>query len=130
MAIPEDYDRWAEWGNDEWAFTKVLRYFRKMENDHDFPGGDFHGNDGPIPVRRYPKEEWLPPSVAFHQACLEEGFQDDPDQNHPESTGVSPRARNTLDGVRISTSLAYLDPIRNRLNLSPNPPKDVLGDSP
>ena len=22
--IPEDYDRWAEWGNDEWGFTSCL----------------------------------------------------------------------------------------------------------
>ena len=116
--IPEDYDRWAEWGNDEWAFTRVLPYFRKMEHDLDFPGGDFHGNDGPIPVRRYPIEEWLPHAVAFREACLGEGFLDDPDQNHPDSTGVSPRARNTIDGVRISTALAYLDPIRHRLNLT------------
>ena len=115
---PEDYDRWAELGNYEWAFTKLLPYFRKMENDHDFPGGDFHGNDGPMPVRRYPREEWLPLATAFHQACLEEGFRDDPDQNHPDSTGVSPRARNTIDGIRISTSLAYLDASRHRLNLT------------
>ena len=116
--IPDDYDRWAEWGNDEWAYTKVLTYFRKMENDLDFPGGDFHGSDGPIPVRRYPKDEWLPHAVAFQEACLKEGFRDDPDQNHPDSTGVSPRARNTIDGVRISTSLAYLSQARHRLNLT------------
>ena len=116
--IPEDYDRWAEWGNDEWAFTKILPYFRKLEYDYDFPGGDFHGSDGPIPVRRYPREEWLPHAVAFQQACLDEGFRDDPDQNHPDSTGISPRARNTIDGVRISTALAYLDTARHRLNLT------------
>jgi len=115
--IPEDYDNWAEWGNDEWSFPKVLPYFRKMETDMDF-GGDFHGTDGPVPVRRYKREEWMPHSLAFHQACLEAGFPDDPDQNHPESTGVSPRARNTLDGVRISMALAYLDPARHRLNLT------------
>ena len=119
--IPEDYDRWAKWGNDEWSYTKVLPYFRKMENDHDFPGGDFHGNDGPIPVKRYPEEDWLPHAVAFREACLQQGFRDDPDQNHPDSTGVSPRARNTIDGVRISTSLAYLDPTRHRLNLTIRP---------
>ena len=27
--IPEDYDRWAEWGNDEWGFTRVLPYFKQ-----------------------------------------------------------------------------------------------------
>jgi len=59
--------------------------------------------------------------MAFHQACLAAGFPDDPDLNHPESTGVSPRGRNTLDGVRISTALAYLDPARHRLNLTIRP---------
>ena len=115
--IPEDYDGWAAEGNDEWAYTKVLPYFRKMESDMDF-GGDFHGSSGPVPVRRYRRDEWLPQALAFEQACLAAGFPADPDQNHPESTGVSPRARNTLDGVRISMALAYLDPARHRLNLS------------
>jgi choline dehydrogenase len=94
-----------------------LPYFRKMENDHDF-GGEFHGQDGPVPVRRYKREEWLPYAVAFHRACVDADFRDDPDQNHPESTGVSPRARNTIDGVRISMALAYLAPARHRLNLT------------
>ncbi len=115
--IPEDYDGWAASGNDEWAFTKVLPYFRKMETDMDF-GGDFHGTEGPVPVRRYPRQEWMPHASAFEEACLTEGFQADADQNHPESTGVSPRARNTLEGVRISMALAYLDPARHRLNLT------------
>ena len=115
--IPEDYDNWSALGNDEWAFTKVLPYFRKMETDLDF-SGDFHGSDGPVPVRRYPRNEWMPHSVAFEEACLALGFQADADQNHPESTGVSPRARNTIDGVRISMALAYLDLARHRLNLT------------
>src|SRR5947208_9736193 len=102
--IPEDYDNWASWGNDEWSFRKVLPYFRKMETDMDF-SGDFHGSDAPVPVRRYKREEWLPHAVAFHRACLAAGFPDDADQNHPESTGISPRARNTPDGVRISIAL-------------------------
>ncbi len=115
--IPEDYDGWAAVGNDEWAFTDVLPYFNKMETDLDF-SGDFHGSTGPVPVRRYPRNEWLPYALSFEQACLAEGFAADEDQNHPESTGVSPRARNTIDGVRISMAIAYLDPARHRLNLT------------
>ena len=115
--IPEDYDGWAASGNDEWAFTKVLPYFRKMETDQDFKG-DFHGTDGPIPVRRYKREDWLSYSDAFYDACVSAGFPESPDQNHPESIGISPRARNTIDGIRISTALAYLDPARHRLNLT------------
>ena len=115
--IPEDYDNWASWGNTEWSYSKVLPYFRKMEHDQDFHD-EFHGTDGPVPVRRYKRQEWMPHSLAFHQACVAADFRDDPDQNHPESTGVSARARNTIDGVRISMALAYLDPARHRLNLT------------
>jgi predicted dehydrogenase (TIGR03970 family) len=116
--VPEDYDNWAAWGNEEWAFTGVLPYFRRLENDLDFPGGDFHGNDGPIPVRRFKREEWLPTSRAFYDTCAALGFPQDPDQNHPDSNGVGARPLNNIDGVRMSTALTYLGPGRHRLNLT------------
>ena len=116
--VPEDYDNWAQWGNDEWAFTNVLPYFRKMETDLDFPGGDFHGNDGPIPVRRYKREDWLPTFAAFYDACVALGIPEDPDQNHPDSNGIAARPFNNIDGVRMSMALCYLDPGRHRLNLT------------
>ena len=115
--VPEDYDNWAAWGNDEWAFTRVLPYFRKLETDMDFRG-DFHGSDGPIPVRRYKREDMAPHAQAFYEACLAEGFLEFPDQNHPESTGIAPTPVNNRDGVRVSTALAYLDQARHRLNLT------------
>ena len=62
--VPEDYDNWASWGNDEWSFVKTLPYFRKLETDTDIHD-DFHGNEGPIPVRRHKEETWLPAQVAF-----------------------------------------------------------------
>ncbi len=116
--VPEDYDNWAEWGNDEWAFTKVLPYFRKMENDWDFPGGDFHGDGGPLPVRRYQREDWLPMSRGFYDACVGIGFPEDPDQNSPDSNGIAARPLNNIDGVRMSTSLTYLSQARHRLNIT------------
>ncbi len=114
---PEDYDQWAEWGNDEWSFGKVLPYFRKLETDLDF-SGDYHGSDGPILAWRYPREEWLPPTEAFYRTCKAEGFPDDPDHNDPDGTGVGPLPRNIREGVRISSALAYLTPARHRLNLT------------
>ena len=116
--VPQDYDNWASWGNDEWSYTKVLPYFRKLETDRDFPGGDFHGSDGPIPVRRYKREEWLPHARAFYDACLALGLPADPDQNHPEAYGVASRPLNNIDGVRMSTALTYLNLARHRLNLT------------
>ena len=115
--VPEDYDNWAAWGNDEWAFTRVLPYFRKLETDMDFRG-DFHGSDGPIPVRRYQRRDMAPHAQALYEACLALGFPEFPDQNDPESTGVAPTPLNNRDGVRVSTALAYLDQARHRLNLT------------
>lgn len=36
--VPEDYDTWASWGNDQWGFQELLPYFRKIETDTDFQG--------------------------------------------------------------------------------------------
>ena len=116
--VPEDYDNWAAWGNDQWSFTNVLQYFRKSENDRDFGGDDFHGNDGPIPVRRYQRGEWNPTASAFYDSCVEMGFPVAPDQNNPDSTGIASRPLNNIDGVRMSTSLTYLNLARHRLNLT------------
>ena len=115
--VPEDYDNWASWGNDEWSFIKTLPYFRKLETDTDIKD-DFHGFDGPIPVRRHKRETWLPAQVAFFEACRAEGYAEDPDMNHPESGGVGPIPMNNPDGIRMSTSLTYLNPVRHRLNLT------------
>ncbi|MBI3968925.1 MAG: mycofactocin system GMC family oxidoreductase MftG [Chloroflexi bacterium] len=115
--VPEDYDNWAAWGNSEWAFEKVLPYFRKCERDPDI-GGDFHGTNGPLPIRRYSREALLPVQRAFYEACVGSGYPEAADLNDPGSTGVSLVPLNNVDGLRISTALAYLNPARHRLNLT------------
>ena len=50
--VPEDYDIWTSFGNDEWRFQDLLGYFRKLETATDFQD-DFHGTDGPIIAERY-----------------------------------------------------------------------------
>ena len=115
--VPEDYDRWASWGNDEWSYINVLPYFRKLETDTDIRD-DFHGFDGPIPVRRHKREAWLPLQEAFNKACLDVGYAEVYDHNHPDSTGVGPFPMNNPNGVRMSTALTYVNPNRHRLNLT------------
>ena len=115
--VPEDYDNWAAEGNDEWSFVKLLPFFRKLETDLDVRD-DFHGTDGPIPVWRLPREEFLPVNEAFHQASVAAGFPEDLDMNNPDSTGTGALPMNNPGGIRMSASLAYLDPNRHRLNLS------------
>lgn len=114
---PEDYDTWAENGNDEWSFDKCLNAFIKLENDTDFKG-DFHGSEGPISARRHPIQEWTEDGLAFHQGFQELGFPVTEDHNDPDSTGVGPIPFNTVDRIRQSTALGYLNPVRHRLNLT------------
>ena len=115
--LPEDYDGWADMGNDEWNYRKLLPYFRRFESDRSF-SGDFHGKDGPIPVSRFSRVEMNPDQLAFYDACLAYGFPDCPDHNDPDSTGVGPTPLNSVDGVRWSTALGYLSEARERPNLT------------
>ena len=115
--VPEDYDTWASWGNDEWSYRKVLAYFRKMETDMDIQD-DYHGSDGPIPARQHKRETWLPFPRAFYQSCVDAGFSEFQDINNPDSTGIGPRTENNVDGIRMSTLLTYINPNRHRLNLT------------
>ena len=130
---PEDYDTWESFGNEGWAYLDCLPYFRKLENDADFHD-DFHGTDGPVPVRHHARDTWPPLQEAFFQAATAAGYPFHPDVNHPEATGVSLRAENNIDGVRWSMALAYIDPVRHRLNLTIRPNvqarRVVLEDGP
>jgi choline dehydrogenase len=117
---PEDFDEWAAWGNSEWGFSKVLPYYRKLENDRDAQG-DFHGTTGPIWIERPRADDWQPINRAFYEAGRDLGYADVPDHNDPRSTGIGPWPRNRRDGVRISTAIGYLNPARHRLNLTIRP---------
>ena len=117
--LPEDYDAWGQPpGDHQWSYRQVLPYFRQLETDLDLGADDFHGGDGPIPVRRVPRSEWLPVYAAFHRAALDAGFPDDPDQNHPDTTGIGAVPMNNPGNIRMSAALAYLNPARHRLNLT------------
>ena len=115
--VPEDYDSWAAEGNNEWKFIDCLPFFRRMETDMDIVD-DFHGSEGPIPVRRFKKEEWLPFQQAFVQASLNAGYREDEDMNAPDSGGVGPIPMNNPEGVRMSTALTFLSAVRHKLNLT------------
>ena len=107
--IPEDFDEWDRLGNKGWSYLDVLPFFRKSETDLDFLGDDFHGSDGPIPVKRYQDDELLPAPKAFLASCQAMGFPFTEDMNHPDSTGVGFYPINRVDGVRMSTAVTYLE---------------------
>lgn len=116
---PYDYDEWASLGLSEWSFERCLPYFKKLETDEDFDN-EWHGTDGPIPIRRHPPEELVTWQAAFVEACREVGFAACADTNDPTTTGVGPHAMNkTKDGHRVSAARAYLGAsVRARKNLT------------
>jgi len=117
-ATAADFDRWAGLGNDRWSFAEVLPYFKRLEDDRDFPGGEFHGRGGPVPVARAAANGLHPLSRAFTEACGSLGYPSEPDKNVPGPPGCGPLPRNVVDGVRINTALAYITPNRQRPNLT------------
>jgi choline dehydrogenase len=114
---PYDYDEWAAMGLTEWSFDACLPAFKRLERDLDFHD-EWHGDSGPIPVRRHPREELVPWQAAFVDACLAMGFESCPDHNRPTGTGIGPSPMNKIDGVRQSASRCYLTrAVRARKNL-------------
>ena len=114
---PADYDRWHALGNPGWSFDEVLPFFRRLESDLDF-ADQWHGTDGPIPIRRHPVDELNPIQRAFIDAAIQAGHGYVADHNRPGALGVGPTPRNVRDGLRMSTAVTYLAAARRRPNLT------------
>ncbi|WP_405146759.1 mycofactocin system GMC family oxidoreductase MftG [Nocardia salmonicida] len=112
--LPEDYD---SWGSPLWNWDAVLPAFRRLETDQDF-ASEWHGTDGPIGVRRYPRDQWLPHHEALYKAAVSMGFPEKADINAPEGFGVGPTPRNFGAGLRMSAAVGYLLSARERSNLT------------
>jgi choline dehydrogenase len=116
--VPDDYDHWASLGNPAWAWDDVLVAFNRLERDLDFGHEPYHGDSGPITVRRWTDDELLPTQAAFIDAARSAGHPSCADVNAPDAVGVGPMAMNKLGRVRISTAVGYLAPARVRDNLT------------
>ena len=79
---------------------------------------DFHGTDGPLPISRKQGETWPVIQSAFHTACLQNRFDTTEDMNGVNPTGVGMVPMNNQSGVRMSTAITHLSPMRHRLNLT------------
>ncbi|KAK5986420.1 putative choline dehydrogenase, partial [Trichostrongylus colubriformis] len=114
---PQDYDRWESEGAKGWNFKNCLPYFKKAEtyNNSKGPGDPYRGHDGPLYVTRGSAEHPL------HQAFLEAGRQHSigttDDMNGFKQEGLGTMDMTIRNGVRCSTSAAYIKPILSRNNL-------------
>ncbi|WOF72546.1 GMC family oxidoreductase N-terminal domain-containing protein [Parvibaculaceae bacterium PLY_AMNH_Bact1] len=128
--MPVDYDGWASAGLDGWGWRDVESTFIAAETDLDFGSSAIHGDTGPLPVRRWRRDELSRAQLAYYDGMLETGNPAVADINDPTQLpgmGVFPV---TIDsqGKRVTTSLAYLTSnVRARHNLNIHTGAEVAG---
>jgi choline dehydrogenase-like flavoprotein len=113
-----DYDSWAQEGCTGWSAQEVLPALRRLEDDLDFGDAPYHGQGGPIPIERTPQSQWGAVDLAFCEAVAPYGHPWHADWNAPEATGLAPLPSSSRHGVRVSTNDGYLEPARDRANLT------------
>lgn len=100
-----DYDNWVALGNPGWSTDELLPLFQAA--------------DRRLNVRRYTSAEITP----FQHACLDAahaiGIPPAADLNDLDhEVGIAPSPANIRDGIRWNTAFGFLDPVRQRPNLT------------
>ena len=113
---PADYDEWArDGGAVGWSYREVLPYFKRAENNQRY-ANEYHGYGGPLGVSNPISP--LPICEAFFQAGQEMGIPFNADFNGERQEGLGYYQLTQSSARRSSTSVAYLNPIRHRRNLT------------
>jgi 5-(hydroxymethyl)furfural/furfural oxidase len=116
--VPGDYDGWERDGAEGWGWSDVLPYFRRLEHDHDF-NGPLHGAEGPIPIRREPRDRWSPVALAIHTETSRRGWTQIDDLNGDFREGHCLMANSRFESSRASSGICYLNAaVRRRKNLT------------
>ena len=114
---PMDYDRWATTpGCEGWSFANCLPYFKKMENATGVPNSPWRGYDGPLELEKGPAKN--PLFGAFFKAAEQAGWPRTDDVNGYKQEGFAPFDKNVKRGRRLSSSRAYIHPVKHRANLT------------
>lgn len=110
-----DYDGWAQMGMPDWSYERVLPAFRRLESYHGRPSA-YRGTDGPLPVSKPNTPN--PLFDAFVEAGQQAGFPYNPDFNAETLEGVGRYDFAIHKGERWSAARAFVDPVRQRPNLT------------
>lgn len=112
-----DFDEWEEEGADGWDYQHCLPYFRKAET---WIGGEdeYRGGSGPLNTCAGNDMALNPLYQAFIDAGKEAGYPETKDYNGHQQEGFGPMHMTVKQGVRWSTSNAYLRRAMKRPNLT------------
>lgn len=116
----EDYNEWSRMGNEGWSYEQVLPYFKKSQTCGHGHNNEWRnkycGHGGPLNIRHYnytygDVNQMLLNAVRELDVPILENINGDKFIGY----GI---AQGTVDkGRRMSTSKAFLSPIKNRSNL-------------
>lgn len=111
----EDYDHWAELGNTQWSFDKVLPYFKSTE--HQERGeSDYHGVNGALNVADSRSQITI--GSDFISAAHSAGYPLNDDFNSRQQEGIGYYQVTQKNGQRHSAAAAFLTPNLTRSNLT------------
>lgn len=113
--VKEDYDGWAEQGNEGWAYDEVLPYFKKSQN-REAGANEFHGVGGPLSVSAVRNRHLA--NDLFINAGIECQIPHNEDFNGPSQEGIGYYEVTQENGRRCSSAHAYLEPAKGRQNLT------------
>ncbi len=109
----EDFDHWRQLGNSGWDWDSVKPYFIRSEG-RERGADEFHGGDGPLGVSDVHRHELCD---AYIEAARQAGIPYNDDFNGARQEGVGYFQLTTRRGLRSSTAVGYLKPVRARQNL-------------
>jgi choline dehydrogenase len=111
---PWDYEQWEMRGLSGWGYAHCLPYFRKAES-FDRGSNRYRGGSGPMRIETCAARG--PLYEAFLQAGEQAGYLRVSDHNAYRQEGVHVTQRNVHQGLRWSTSRAYIHAVGPRDNL-------------
>jgi len=101
---PADYAEWSEAGAAGWDWDGVLPFYRKMETDWDFKN-EFHGDAGPIPLRRLPRDRWPPLTRTLYEYAEAHGIPYVADMNGDFRDGYCSVPMTNTPEQRVSSAM-------------------------
>ena len=109
-----DYDEWARHAGHEWAFSRVVEYFKRIERLEDAREPD-EGSVGPLYISRQRSPRRA--TAAWLAAAGQSGYAIER-PNLPKPQGFSEFVVTQRRGARWSAADAYLRPALRRKNLT------------
>lgn len=112
----KDYDDWVARGNPGWGYDDLLPYFKKLEA-HPLGNTQYHSSEGKIGITQM-RHDAHKICNDFLRGCEELGYPINDDFNGAQFEGAGIYEANIAKGKRASSSSAYLEPARQRSNLT------------